>query len=88
MPSRSLLPQPGRPHLCHRAVFVASGPLHTLLRFEALFQREQNGVRFDDRIKNIRSGVLPPGVTGDMLSGPHLSVLRNPKIAEAITIRM
>lgn len=37
---------------------------------------------FDDRIEIISSGLLPPGMTVEMLSGPHLSRLRNPKIAE------
>lgn len=37
---------------------------------------------FDDRIEIISSGLLPPGITVDMLSGPHLSRLRNPKIAQ------
>ena len=36
----------------------------------------------DDRIEIISSGLLPPGITVEMLSGPHLSKLRNPKIAE------
>lgn len=37
---------------------------------------------FDDRIEIANSGLLPPGITVEMLSGPHLSRLRNPKIAE------
>ena len=37
---------------------------------------------FDDRIEIVSSGLLPPGITVDMLSGPHLSKLRNPKIAQ------
>jgi len=37
---------------------------------------------FDDRIEIRSIGRLPAGVTVDMLSGPHLSKLRNPLIAE------
>jgi len=37
---------------------------------------------FDDRIEITSSGLLPPGITVEMLSGPHLSKLRNPKIAD------
>ncbi len=37
---------------------------------------------FDDRIEVRSIGRLPAGVTVDMLSGPHLSKLRNPLIAE------
>jgi ATP-dependent DNA helicase RecG len=37
---------------------------------------------FDDRIEVRSIGRLPPGVTAEMLSGPHLSKLRNPLIAE------
>lgn len=36
---------------------------------------------FDDRVEVISSGLLPPGITVEMLSGPHLSSLRNPRIA-------
>jgi len=38
---------------------------------------------FDDRIEIRSAGTLPPGITIDMLSGPHLSKQRNPLIAEA-----
>jgi len=38
---------------------------------------------FDDRIEISSYGRLPPGVTLEQLSGPHLSELRNPFIAEA-----
>jgi ATP-dependent DNA helicase RecG len=38
---------------------------------------------FDDRIEIRSIGRLPPGVTVEMLSGPHLSKLRNPLIADA-----
>lgn len=38
---------------------------------------------FDDRIEIRSIGRLPPGVTVEMLSRPHLSKLRNPLIAEA-----
>ncbi len=38
---------------------------------------------FDDRIEISSYGCLPPGVTLKQLSGPHLSELRNPFIAEA-----
>jgi ATP-dependent DNA helicase RecG len=38
---------------------------------------------FDDRIEIRSVGRPPSGITGQMLSGPHLSVLRNPLIAEA-----
>ena len=38
---------------------------------------------FDDRIEIRSVGRLPTGITGEMLSGPHRSVLRNPLIAEA-----
>jgi ATP-dependent DNA helicase RecG len=37
---------------------------------------------FDDRIEIWSTGRLPAGVTADMLSGPHPSVLRNLLIAE------
>ncbi len=37
---------------------------------------------FDDRIEIRSAGVLPPGITIEMLSGPHLSKQRNPLIAE------
>ena len=37
---------------------------------------------FDDRIEISSLGNLPAGVTAEMLSGPHQSVLRNPLIAE------
>ena len=36
---------------------------------------------FDDRIEIRSTGRLPSGITVDMLSGPHLSKLRNPLIA-------
>lgn len=36
---------------------------------------------FDDRIEIRSTGRLPNGITVDMLSGPHLSKLRNPLIA-------
>ncbi len=38
---------------------------------------------FDDRVEVRSAGRLPAGVTVDMLSGPHLSKLRNPLIADA-----
>ncbi len=38
---------------------------------------------FDDQIEISSYGRLPPGVTLKQLSGPHLSELRNPFIAEA-----
>ena len=38
---------------------------------------------FDDRIEIRSVGRLPTGITGEMLSRPHRSVLRNPLIAEA-----
>ncbi|MBD3162860.1 MAG: hypothetical protein GF355_14255 [Candidatus Eisenbacteria bacterium] len=34
---------------------------------------------FDDRIKIRSSGTLPSGISPDMLSGPHESILRNPE---------
>jgi ATP-dependent DNA helicase RecG len=37
---------------------------------------------FDDRIEISSLGSLPAGITAEMLSGPHKSVLRNPLIAE------
>src|SRR5690606_25973355 len=37
---------------------------------------------FDDRIEISSLGNLPSGITTEMLSGPHQSVLRNPFIAE------
>ncbi|MFO7906114.1 MAG: ATP-binding protein [Planctomycetota bacterium] len=37
---------------------------------------------FDDRIEVSSLGSLPAGITAEMLSGPHRSVLRNPLIAE------
>jgi len=37
---------------------------------------------FDDRIEIRSSGRLPAGLTVEMLSGPHLSKLRNPLIAD------
>jgi ATP-dependent DNA helicase RecG len=37
---------------------------------------------FDDRIDIWSLGTLPTGITTEMLSGPHQSVLRNPLIAE------
>lgn len=37
---------------------------------------------FDDRIEISSLGGLPAGITAEMLSGPHQSVLRNPLIAE------
>lgn len=37
---------------------------------------------FDDRIEIASTGTLLPGLTAEMLSGPHHSVLRNPLIAE------
>ncbi len=37
---------------------------------------------FDDRIDIWSLGSLPAGITTEMLSGPHQSVLRNPLIAE------
>jgi ATP-dependent DNA helicase RecG len=40
-------------------------------------------VVFDDRIEIRSYGSLPSGVTLEQLSGPHLSELRNPLIAEA-----
>ncbi len=40
-------------------------------------------VVFDDRIEIRSYGRLPSGVTVEQLSGPHLSELRNPLIAEA-----
>lgn len=40
-------------------------------------------VVFDDRIEIQSRGLLPHGVTLEQLSGPHLSKLRNPLIAEA-----
>jgi ATP-dependent DNA helicase RecG len=40
-------------------------------------------VVFDDRIEIQSHGLLPHGVTLEQLSGPHLSKLRNPLIAEA-----
>jgi ATP-dependent DNA helicase RecG len=36
---------------------------------------------FDSRIEIRSTGRLPSGITVDMLSGPHLSKLRNPLIA-------
>lgn len=38
---------------------------------------------FDDRIEVRSTGTLPTGITADMLSGPHESILRNPLIAGA-----
>jgi ATP-dependent DNA helicase RecG len=38
---------------------------------------------FDDRVEIRSTGLLPPEITVDMLSGPHLSKLRNPLIADA-----
>jgi ATP-dependent DNA helicase RecG len=38
---------------------------------------------FDDRIEIRSIGALPPGVTVESLSGPYLSELRNPLIADA-----
>jgi len=38
---------------------------------------------FDDRVEIRSVGRLPKGVTVEMLSGPHLSRLRNPLIADA-----
>lgn len=38
---------------------------------------------FDDRIEVRSTGTLPTGITPDMLSGPHESILRNPLIAGA-----
>lgn len=38
---------------------------------------------FDDRIEIRSSGTLPSGISPDMLSGPHESILRNPLIAGA-----
>jgi ATP-dependent DNA helicase RecG len=40
-------------------------------------------VVFDDRVEIRSYGRLPAGVTVEQLSGPHLSELRNPFIAEA-----
>jgi ATP-dependent DNA helicase RecG len=40
-------------------------------------------VVFDDRIEIRSYGRLPSGITVEQLSGPHLSELRNPLIAEA-----
>ncbi len=37
---------------------------------------------FDDRLEIRSIGRLPTGVTAAMLSGPYLSKLRNPLIAE------
>ncbi|HKP95287.1 MAG TPA: ATP-binding protein [Fibrobacteria bacterium] len=38
---------------------------------------------FDDRIEIRSAGSFPPGISVDMLSGPHLSKQRNPLIADA-----
>jgi ATP-dependent DNA helicase RecG len=38
---------------------------------------------FDDRVEIRSRGTLPSGVTAAMLSGPHESILRNPRIAGA-----
>jgi ATP-dependent DNA helicase RecG len=38
---------------------------------------------FDDRIEVRSTGTLPTGITADMLSRPHESILRNPLIAGA-----
>ena len=40
-------------------------------------------VVFDDRVEIRSYGRLPSGITVEQLSGPHLSELRNPLIAEA-----
>ncbi len=37
---------------------------------------------FDDRIEVCSHGTLPEGITTEMLSGPHPSILRNPLIAQ------
>ncbi len=37
---------------------------------------------FDDRIEIRSTGTLPSGITTDMLSGPHTSILRNLLIAD------